>query len=289
MEFLRAPAAICIFFCLSTQAFAEDEKGRLRITSAVVNFLDRTIVITGQNFFGENGKKNPKVTLSGNTLAFASLPTPTNLVVRFPGSTAPSPGTYPLVVRVGGGEEHSASMDLTIGTVGPQGIQGPQGPQGPTGPAGATGATGPQGLKGDTGAAGATGPRGPSDAWFTGGYLNPFLTIPADGQEARYLSLNLPAGSYLINAVAFVDNPNAAAVTGHCFAQGDDTHDRRSAVYFVIDPHQPFFRLTNLPVQASTTLVAPGPVSISCEADTSGSPARFVGGTLSVIAVGTIH
>ena len=137
--------------------------------------------------------------------------------------------------------------------------------------------------------AGAVGPRGPSDAWFVGGFLNPFLTIPADGHEARYFSLNLPPGSYLINAVAFVDNPNATAATGHCFGQGDDTHDRRSAVYFVIDPNQPFFRLTNVPVQASTTLVAPGPVSISCEVDTGGSAARLVGGTLSVIAVGTIH
>ena len=102
MKHLRALAPICILFCLVAQASAEDDKGKkLLITMAAVNILNGTIVITGQNFLGENGKKSPKVTLSGNTLVFASLPTPTNIVVRFPGSTVPSPGTYPLIVDIG--------------------------------------------------------------------------------------------------------------------------------------------------------------------------------------------
>ena len=194
-------------------------------------------------------------------------------------------------VRIVGVNGSCSNSEVAVhwSIVGPEGPVGPAGPQGPAGPTGATGPQGPQGPIGPTGLTGAVGPRGPSDLWFVGGYLNPFLTIPADGHEARYLSRNLPAGSFQISGVAFVDNPNATAATGHCFAQGDDTHDRRSAVYFVIDPNQPFFRLTNVPVQASTTLVAPGPVSISCEVDTGGSAARFLGGTLSVIEVGTIH
>jgi len=107
--------------------------------------------------------------------------------------------------------------------------------------------------------------------------------------EARYFSINVPAGSYVAAGTAFVQNQSSAKAVGYCFVQGDDVHDRRSAAYFLINSGQDLGGLTNVPVQASTTLLAPGQISISCLDYVGRGPAVFLGGILSVTRVGVIH
>lgn len=97
-------------------------------------------------------------------------------------------------------------VPIVIGPRGPAGETGPPGPQGPTGPKGDTGATGAQGQKGDKG------DRGPSDGFETVFCSNAF--VPSEGCTAEpkvvdqatwdaaqpVLTMNLPAGSFIINA-----------------------------------------------------------------------------------------
>jgi hypothetical protein len=88
------------------------------------------------------------------------------------------------------------------GASGPQGAQGPQGPQGPAGISGPTGPQGPQGLPGNVGNPGPEGPQGPigpSDGFSVGLSDDTFADVPV--VLAR---LTLPAGTYLIDAAAYL-------------------------------------------------------------------------------------
>jgi hypothetical protein len=87
-----------------------------------------------------------------------------------------------------------------VGPRGPQGLPGlqgavgpagPQGPQGPTGPAGPQGPTGPQGIQGPAGSPGEGG-----HAYFT--FVLGIGGLENDGRDI--LHLDVPAGSYVINA-----------------------------------------------------------------------------------------
>jgi len=205
---------------------------------------------------------------------------------------------------------------------------GPEGPQGPTGATGATGATGQQGLAGTPGATGATGTPGatgatgtpgaagatgtpgatgaaglrgatgaqglpgPSDGWSSDGYnalhVGGGTVIPANGQEARYFNINdVPPGSYLISGIAELSGSNA---TGHCFAEGNDASNPRIAIYYKLTADSAVE--TSVPVQGATTITSPSnnTISISCENDTSsGGTVTFDGGSLNIVAVGTLH
>jgi IPT/TIG domain len=273
----QAATTLLVFVLLAGAVARADSDHQLTVLNASAS--GKTLTINGANF----GPVKPVVRVNGSPLVVVSW-SPTHIVATLP---ALAPGTYLLTVirgsRRGDRDDDDATrlgtFDLTIGAVGPQG---------PIGATGATGPQGPQGMAGPQGPQGPTGATGPSDAWFIGGYISP-LTIPADNAEARYMSITVPAGSYVSTGVAFIQNLSSAQATGHCFVQGDDVHDRRSAVYFVIDPGEPFFRMTNVPIQGSTTLVATGPISISCEANTTGGAPRIIGGTLSITKVGVIH
>ena len=88
------------------------------------------------------------------------------------------------------------------GASGPQGPQGAQGPAGISGPAGPQGAPGPQGLPGNVGNRGPEGPRGPigpSDGYSVALSDDTFGDAPA--VLAR---LTLPAGTYLVDAAAYL-------------------------------------------------------------------------------------
>lgn len=117
---------------------------------------------------------------------------------------------------------------LTWNEPGPQGPIGPQGPQGVAGPPGATGARGPAGPAGPTGETGPTGPPGSAgpagpagdagQAWFK--FTTNFGGLENAGQDI--LSLNVPAGLYLvkgslslINAVDSNQNATCTLSTGY--------------------------------------------------------------------------
>ena len=88
------------------------------------------------------------------------------------------------------------------GLQGARGAQGPQGAQGVPGATGPQGVPGPQGLPGDVGRRGPVGPQGPigpSDGFSAA------LSGAAFGDSGAVLaSLTLPAGTYLVDAAAYI-------------------------------------------------------------------------------------
>lgn len=94
---------------------------------------------------------------------------------------------------------------------------------------GAAGETGPAGAKGATGVAGATGATGPAGADGEDGTVTPFETelinfgLPKDEYPVP-LSLDVPAGNYLITAKAnVVSHDSTGRNTIHCTIWTDET------------------------------------------------------------------
>jgi hypothetical protein len=98
------------------------------------------------------------------------------------------------------GQNETALTWNNVGPRGPQGLPGPQGPVGPAGPQGPEGATGPAAPQGPAGPEGAQGPAGPSGdgghAYFT--FVENIGGLDFPGRDI--LHLDVPAGSYVINA-----------------------------------------------------------------------------------------
>ena len=108
-------------------------------------------------------------------------------------------------------------MPVSWNHQGPQGPVGPQGPMGPAGPQGPTGATGPQGA---TGPAGPQGPAGAAGTSFGFGRTTGLHEVAG---EQTIISVNVPAGKYIVNAHVAVYSPSFAgnAVDGRCTLGGD--------------------------------------------------------------------
>jgi hypothetical protein len=89
---------------------------------------------------------------------------------------------------------------LTWNQAGPAGLSGSQGPQGIAGPTGAAGLRGPSGPGGAAGAVGAAGTAGSvgsgGHAYFS--FITNFGGLENQGKDV--LSLNVPAGSYVVKA-----------------------------------------------------------------------------------------
>lgn len=173
------------------------------------------------------------------------------------------------------------------GKEGPQGKQGPQGPQGPQGaqgPQGVSGATGPQGpqgpqgLPGDVGNPGPQGPEGPigpSDGYSVAISDDTFTDSPV--VVAR---LRLPAGTYLVDAAAYValDVSGGPFDTASCGIDGPGTSFASLTA----------FGQVTYPLSASIEILDPeGEVTLECVKGQSGS-AR-ASGMLTAVKVGTLH
>lgn len=89
------------------------------------------------------------------------------------------------------------------GPEGPQGFQGEVGPQGPEGQQGLEGSEGPEGPEGPQGPQGETGPQGPA----SGGTV--YIDLNAGANQVNgtetVASITVPAGKYLVQAKAWVD------------------------------------------------------------------------------------
>jgi hypothetical protein len=105
------------------------------VVSATVNYTNKTLTISGQNFGSP-----PGVMLDSMTFPTVSSSS-SHVVADFPNSTPPlsfTPGTYFLTVAFK--NQVPVTYTVDIGTNGPQ---GPAGPPGATGATGAIGVTGP--------------------------------------------------------------------------------------------------------------------------------------------------
>jgi hypothetical protein len=112
---------------------------------------------------------------------------------------------------------------ITWNQVGPTGATGPTGDTGPIGPTGVTGATGQTGATGATGqtgaagaagATGAPGAAGTSDVYWTQTGFSTAIAINNPGADVA--TLNVPAGNYLINFSAALENSDDSGQTATC-------------------------------------------------------------------------
>src|SRR5207245_2903783 len=123
---------------------------------------------------------------------------------------------------------HDGACDVldcrgAAGTQGAKGDKGDRGDKGDTGAQGAAGATGAQGAKGDTGTQGAKGDTGTQGAQGSMGPQGPkgdagvaevyrsvaaqgAAVIPNTGSSVTLTTVNLSAGTYLINAKMWLSN-----------------------------------------------------------------------------------
>ena len=196
-------------------------------------------------------------------------------------------GDHQVTVRITGGgwREDTRTVSIIDGnndlsvtllptlTQGPSGPQGPQGTQGPVGPTGATGATGPQGPTGNIGPPGPAGPAGSVTAYDIFRFPNMWNNVmfPAGGSETSVLSLDLPAGSYVVSGLVMVGfgssiGPPPALLNIGCllYSSGEVLpldYDGSNKV-----PTDGFQRFT---LQGVVTLAVSGSVGIRCASYTS--------------------
>jgi hypothetical protein len=165
---LRLPVSLVRFIALLSfatglvsPAVAQDEDrqgtNNLVITRATIDGANR-LTLTGENFFGINGRLTPVAQLGRTTLATVGAPTASSLVAQLP--TGLVGGTYLVTVTNGPGASQVDTFEITLGNVGPAGAIGPQGPAGPGGAVGPAGPAGPAGPPGVAGAQGGIGPQG---------------------------------------------------------------------------------------------------------------------------------
>jgi Protein of unknown function (DUF1566)/Collagen triple helix repeat (20 copies)/IPT/TIG domain len=214
------------------------------IVSATVNYTNKTLTITGQNF-----GSSASVTLDSMTFPTMSSSS-SQIVADFPNSTPPSsftPGTYfltlqfknqlPAVFAVDIGANGPAGPAGGSGPVGPQGAQGIQGltgatgatgamgPPGPMGATGAAGGQGPAGAQGAAGPAGATGAQGPAGPQGSQGVpgTNGIGGVPTCSAPTIYL---VTANGTLACQARYVDNGNGTVtdnLTGLMWEQATGT------------------------------------------------------------------
>ena len=128
--------------------------------------------------------------------------------------------------------EQTVSLESAV--TAPRAVPGPAGPAGATGAAGPTGATGAAGAKGATGATGATGPACPVKAFVR----REHVSFAPDGARRETVSLDLPAGTYLVEYAGTLHNNSTSgqAVFDCRMLDGDDERSWIDADSLMVDP-----------------------------------------------------
>ena len=118
--------AVQVFVVLGSVAICARGATTPKIFSAVVNYSNNRMTITGQNF-SPSGLA-PKVSLDNTQLTLVSF-TNQSITATLPALAA---GTYSLVIV--NSNNQTATFAVTLGAAGPAGVQGPPGPAGVQGP-----------------------------------------------------------------------------------------------------------------------------------------------------------
>ncbi|MDP4505804.1 collagen-like triple helix repeat-containing protein [Nonomuraea turcica] len=168
--------------------------------------------------------------------------------------------------------------------IGPQGPQGPPGVQGPQGDMGARGPIGPQGPQGAQGATGPKGDPGSSDA-YAAEQLN---RINVNGSLVPIVSLNVPAGTYVIQAKASVLLSDDTESVGWCELLENGARGADSSDWGFTDDS---FESTTVPLMTAATYAQPTTITLTC---TKGANEIFndvdvENGKIIATRVGTLH
>jgi len=155
-------------------------------------------------------------------------------------------------------------MTLSWNQKGPSGARGPQGPAGLQGVQGAPGPQGVPGAQGIPGAAGASGVTGPAY------YTESGTPTTVSTTYSSILHLDLPAGSYVLNASVLVGNLGFTRVPVLCAFSGPTGSSPYSAVQLENEVPQTEGRASSstLPVGFATTLATAGRIELLCQSNT---------------------
>ncbi|HEX3724393.1 MAG TPA: hypothetical protein VHV31_16515 [Nitrolancea sp.] len=168
-----------------------------------------------------------------------------------------------------------------IGATGPVGATGATGATGAIGPTGVTGATGATGTTGATGATGAQGASGTSDVYYDQEAFGNATPINISGSGADVDSVNVPAGSYLINFSVALENDDGDAQDATCRPNtGNGTSVRLDKATETDSGYK-----SSISVVSITTLGAPGAITIHCSTFNGSAHEAF----LAVTTVTTLH
>ena len=159
-------------------------------------------------------------------------------------------------------------------------LTGAAGPVGPSGPTGAPGAPGERGLQGERGEKGDRGPEGPSD-----GYVAVNLGGGALEDSIEFGELKVPAGSYLISAIARLYSTGAGVSNANCFIlnkSGGNGEMMNINLSGLNDRKV-------VPMEWAQTIEAPTTYAVRCGTTSGGSSVSVDETHLSAIRVGTLH
>ena len=189
---------------------------------------------------------------------------------------AATTGAQALVLCVDSGGNLSATTSCKKGwtqldpvAVGLRGPAGPQGPAGPAGPQGVVGPAGPQGA------------RGPSDVYAVDGTFAPNLM---NDVVTDIVSIDLPAGSYLIVGRLMVENDDAQSRQTWCRLNSptDVSLDNSGPQY---QKSLRSFEMDNVSLQHTGVFAVPTRVTIQC----TSFNARVFFPRLAAIQNGAVH
>lgn len=179
------------------------------------------------------------------------------------------------------GPAGTAGSPGSIGTSGPAGATGATGSTGGVGTAGATGsngavgATGLSGSVGATGLAGATGASGSSGANGTNGTVTPLsataglTALPTASPPIIVVSLNVPAGSYVILAKTQLAHTGAGDSIDCSLKAGTTTIDQ------IAMKTLPALAAVPVSLQAVATVTSTSQLSVQCAVEVANGTASF--------------
>lgn len=170
------------------------------------------------------------------------------------------------------------SRDFRGSVRGPRGLTGPAGPAGPQGLAGPQG---PQGLQGPVGPKGDKGDAGPSSGFS----FNIGNVLAWSGADQGLATLALPAGRYVLNGHASLDNDDPGPQSAVCrIALGGTTVGASSHVQLGANGN---LDRQVIAITAGGTLGAPGVAQLICNASTSAG--NFGGRGFTAIQVAALN
>jgi hypothetical protein len=138
--------------------------------------------------------------------------------------------------------------------------------------------TGPPGQQGPTGA---TGPTGPSDVYSVDGYDAGQKNLPIQTWEVLATTPTLPAGSYVVQGEAEMQNITSLDTNYSCDLVDSSTNEYQSERGNGPD-------WVTLPVQSVITLASPDTISLRCIAADQANSQAF-NWKLTALEVGTVH
>ena len=194
-------------------------------------------------------------------VGYAAIPSADGLIHSCYNASSNPSGQLRVIDQEAGAKCSKNEKALAFNQQGPKGDPGPQGPQGEkgnTGAQGPEGPAGPQGPQGPKGDAGAPGAAGTSDVYIK--RQSGFVT--GDFHVNTHTTLDVPAGSYLINGKASIQNDDYdGSQPADCRLSTGDRTDVELADADPLPSHHPE---VSVAVLDAVTFSSPATIAMDC-------------------------